>query len=179
MLQYSLPHPLVILDHPMSKESFKKLVKSKVIDFWECKLRAEASLLPSLKYFHPQYQSLKYPHWLWLTAGENTYEVSKARIQLLFLSSQYPCGKLTRHWSTDNPNGYCQYPFCYDEGLVETPEHILLHCPAYVKTRQSLLPLFLKIQHPISHSLALSLLTSGPTTFLQFLMDCSSLPEVI
>ena len=133
----------------------------------------------SLKYCHAQSLSLKYPHWLWLTAGENTYEVSKARIQLLFLSSQYPCGKLTRHWSADNPSGYCQYPFCYDEGLVETPEHILLHCPAYVKTRQSLLPLFLKIQHPISHSLALSLLTSGPTTFLQFLMDCSSLPEVI
>ena len=50
-LQYHLPHPLLLLQNPPDKEAFKKLAKAKVVDFWERKLRAEASFLPSLSYF--------------------------------------------------------------------------------------------------------------------------------
>ena len=57
LLLYHLLHPLLLLQNPLSKESFKKLVKSKVLDYWEVKLRAEASLLPSLTFFHPQFMS--------------------------------------------------------------------------------------------------------------------------
>ena len=84
-LQYQLPHPLDLLDNPATKEAFKKLLKAKVIDTWEQKLRGEASLLPSLTYFKPQFMSLTSPHKLLLTAGPKSYEVCKARIQLLFL----------------------------------------------------------------------------------------------
>ena len=37
-LKYQLPHPLAILDNPPNQEQFKKLIKSKVIDYWEIKL---------------------------------------------------------------------------------------------------------------------------------------------
>ena len=80
LLQYSLPHPLQLLQNPPSKDVFKKLMKSKVVDYWENKLRLEASFLPSLPFFKPEYMSLTKTHLLWTTAGANTYEVSKARI---------------------------------------------------------------------------------------------------
>ena len=51
-LMYVLPHPLIILKQKPSKESFKKQVKVKVLNYWEIQLRGESSLLPSLEYFH-------------------------------------------------------------------------------------------------------------------------------
>ena len=61
LLLYSLPHPLHLLQCPPTKYRFKYLVKSKVLDYWEKKLRTEASFLPSLKYFHPNFLSLSTP----------------------------------------------------------------------------------------------------------------------
>ena len=138
LLQYGLPHPLDLLSHPPNKLVMKKLVKAKVLDFWETKLRQEATLLPSLVYLNTNYLSLTKPHKLWSTAGQKLHEVTKARIQLLFPSSQYLCGSRTRHWSPDNPHGYCSFSSCRTNCVVETPEHILLQCPAYTTTRDNL-----------------------------------------
>ena len=180
LLLYHLPHPLLLLQNPLSKESFKKLVKSKVLDYWEVKLRAEASLMPSLTFFHPQFMSLTVPHKIWTTAGPNSYEVAKARMQLIFLSSQYPCAKLTRHWSTDNPLGLCSYPDCQRLNRVESPEHILLQCPAYTITRDKLVTMCLKLRTPASHRLAIGfLLSNSSQAIMQFLLDCSVIPKVI
>ena len=60
--QYNLPHPLSMLDSPLSKESAKNLFKNNVVDHWQNKLRQDASNLPSLKYFKPQFMSLLRPH---------------------------------------------------------------------------------------------------------------------
>ena len=180
LLQYDLPHPLLLLQSPPTKECFKRLVKAKVVDYWEKMLRSEAAFLPSLVYFHPQFMSLVTPHKIWTTAGHNSYEVAKARVQLLFLSSQYPCAKLLRHWSTDNPLGLCSFPACRDEDTVESPEHILLHCPAYTPTRHKLITLCLQRKDPVSHLLVTRLLLSNsPKKIMQFLLDCSAIPEVI
>ena len=91
LLIYQLPHPLQLLASPPQKEPFKNLVKAEVTDHWEVRLRSEAAFLPSLEYFLPQFHSLSTTHPLWTSAGCKPYEVSKARIQLLFLGSQYPC----------------------------------------------------------------------------------------
>ena len=183
LLKYQLPHPLILLESPLKKEPYKKLVKSKVIDYWENKLRGEASFLREsgfMPYFSPEYLSLLKPHRIITSAGSRSYEVSKARIQLQFLSSQYRCAKLTRHWSSTNPNGFCTYPSCSEIHVVESLEHILLTCPAYTKTRQGLINAVLKLRSPHSHTLALSVLLSGnhPIT-MQLLLDCSVIPEVI
>jgi hypothetical protein len=85
-LTYQLPHPIIILDNPPNKEAFKKLIKARVVDYWETKLRGEASLLSSLVYFKPEFMSLTKPHPIWTTAGSNPYEVSKAIQQARFLS---------------------------------------------------------------------------------------------
>ena len=180
LLLYRLPHPLQLLQSPPSKDQFKNLTKAHILSYWEVKLRAEASLLPSLVYFHPQFMSLSATHRLWTTAGKNTYEVAKARVQLLFLSSQYPCAKLVRHWSKENPLGLCSHGPCQENLEVESPEHILLHCPSYSEIRlQSFIKCF-NVTDPISHSLITSLLKESTNhTKMQFLLDCSVIPDVI
>ena len=116
-LQYQLPHPIVIMDNPPNREAFKKLIKARVVDYWERKLRGEASLLSSLVYFKPEYMSLTKPHPIWSTAGSNPYEVSKAVQQARFLSGRYRSEYLSRHW-TNNKEGYCLSPTCSNK--VET-----------------------------------------------------------
>ena len=180
LLQYHLPHPMDLLVHPPSKTVFKRLVESKITDFWENKLRCEAApvLSKSLRYFRPQFLSLKSPHRILQSAGSKPYEVAKAIIQLKFMSSQYNCGHRTRHWSPNNPEGLCTFPACFSMGHIETPEHILLYCPAYSEKRETLLNISLK--NLVSNGLAVQFLGSSETTnSIQFLLDPTTIPEVI
>ena len=108
-IQYLLPSPLTLLQHPMSKYSYQKIIKYRVIDFWEKHLRVEALKLRdhSLKYFRAEFLSLTKPHPLWSTCGSNPYEIHKAVVQARMLSGKYITDKLPRHcfkW-TDNRNG--------------------------------------------------------------------------
>ena len=178
-LQYSLPHPLTILQKPFTKEVFKKLTKSKVTDFWEEKLRRESSFLPSLHYLCPEFLSLSTPHRILTCAGQKAYEVAKARIQLLFLANKYPCNQYTRHWSPHNPHGHCTFQPCADNLKVESPEHILLHCPEYATIREKLLSLCINTKSQVCHETLSKIFSSGSKTIMQFLTDCSVLPEVI
>ena len=179
-LQYRLPHPLLLLENPPTKESFKKLTKAKVLDYWEDRLRREASFLPSLEYLHPQFLSLKTPHMLLTSAGNKPYEVAKARIQLLFLSNQYPCGSYTRHWTPENRDGLCTFLQCREAKAQESPEHILLKCPEWSLTREKMYLPCLSMQSPIFRHSVTSILFSGSTNKqMQFFLDCSVLPEVI
>ena len=66
-LKYGLPHPLTIIDAQPSKKAFEKLVVSKVLSYWEIRLRGEAALLPSLNNFKPEFMSLRNPHTIWST----------------------------------------------------------------------------------------------------------------
>ena len=76
-LMYNLPSQISLLMNPPPKSTYKKLVKSKVIDYWESYLRAEVATLKenSLKYFQAEFMSLTTPHLIWLTCGSNPYEV--------------------------------------------------------------------------------------------------------
>ena len=138
-LQYSLPHPLTLLDAPLSKCKFKSLIKSKITDFWEQKLRSEAAPLTSLFYFKPSYMSLARPHAIWWTAGANSYEVSKAVIQCRMLSGRYRTLLLTSNWSVSGES-CCRAPSCSQ--TEESLEHILLDCPAYADVRLNLVDKF-------------------------------------
>ena len=95
-LLYGLPHPSSLIDHPPEKEVFKRIVKKKVISYWEEILRQEASALTSLKHFKPQFMSLVSPHPLWQTAEHFPHKVAMATIQSHMISGRYRCGALTR-----------------------------------------------------------------------------------
>ena len=175
-LQYGLPHPITLMQSSSPKVLFTKLAKARVTDFWERKLRSDASLLTSLLYFKPGYMSLNKPHPLWLTSGSNPYEVAKAVIQCRMLSGRYRVNKLVSHWTVSG-SIYCPAHTCNQ--IPETLEHLLLHCPAYEESRLKVLQKISLVQyHPISCLLRTFL--SGTTVYkVQFLLDVSVLPKTI
>ena len=175
-LQYNLEHPFVILENPPSKEKFKKTIKSHVINYWENKLRSEASPLLSLSHFHPAFMSLTKPHPIWSSVGSNPYEVTKAIQQARFLSGRYRTENLASHWS-NNPNGYCQVQPCVT--TVETVMHILVDCDSFIETRRNLCNLWLSCADSNVLLLVVEALSNSAEYFLQFILDCSVLPSVI
>jgi hypothetical protein len=164
------------MDNPPNREAFKKLIKARVVDYWERKLRGEASLLSSLVYFKPEYMSLTKPHPIWSTAGSNPYEVSKAVQQARFLSGRYRSEYLSRHW-TNNKEGYCLSPTCSNE--VESVDHILIHCRAYTECKRRLYSLWLSSPNPAVIKLVTEAFSEETDYLLQFIIDCSVLPSVI
>ena len=175
-LRYSLPHPLSLLDNPPTKESFKKTIKSKVVDFWEQKLRSEASQMISLVHFQPKYMSLQSPHPIWSTVGSNPYEISKAIQQARLLSGRYRTQYLVSHWSS-NLSGHCSAPGC--ENNIETVKHIIIDCVAYNSIRNGLEQLWKSSGEEVVYNLVCDALTRGDDYLLQFILDCSVLPSVI
>ena len=112
------------------------MVKSRVLDYWQLKLCSEAALLPSLKYFSPNFMSLSNPHPLFTTCAGSPYEVTKAVLQARYLSGRGRVESLTRHWDSSNKEGYCVLCVSLRPGQG-TVEHMFLGggCPALVDAR--------------------------------------------
>ena len=176
-LQYGLPHPLSQLETPMTKFCFKKLVKSKVIDYWEEKLRGEAIILPSLDYFNPHFHSLASPHPSLTTPGSNPHEVCKAVVQCKMKSGRYRTSLLSRHWTPRNPLGHCLAPTCSE--TPETLEHLLISCPYYNATRLALVKLWTRPSDNIIQTLLLTILTGPANQLLKFILDPAAYPQTV
>ena len=180
-LQYDLPDPVHQLQDPLQKDAFKRLVKKNVIDYWEQLLRAEAAdpRYSSLTFFKPEFMSLSSPHPVWTTCGSSPSAIAMATVQARMISGRYRSESLCRHWSK-NRDGICLLsPSC-----VNTPEdipHILTACSGLSSTRDKLVLYTLKYSArvPTISSLILSLCSPTNPSFVQFLLDCSCLPEVI
>ena len=163
-LLYQLPHPLSILENAPNKDSFKKLIKAKITDYWELKLRGEASLLSSLINFKPEFMSLTKPHPIWTTTGSNPYEVSKAIQQARLLSGRYRSQSLVSHWNPLNREGYCLSPSCTQ--VKETVEHILIDCQAYNEQKSKIYSLWLSTKNTVVYQLVLEALSSEKSYLL-------------
>ena len=181
-LTYSLPHPLTLLEVPETKIKFKKMVKKQVIDFWEQKLRETASNLPSLEFFHPQFMSLTTTHPVITTAGSSPYRVNMSTVQCLMMSGRYRSEALCSHWSQSGSKA-CTAPSCQGLGITEDLSHILAFCGSLNPTRNKLADFtvnFLrKLNHPAASKLIQIFCLPSNPSFCQFLVDCSSIPEVI
>ena len=181
-LQYSLPHPITYLNNPPTKSSFKSKVKAAVVDHWEQKLRAEAAILPSLKYFFPNFMSLSTTHPIFSTCGTSPYQVSKAAVQARFLSGRARVEALTKNWDMSNKEGIC--PLCSDvEPVLGTLEHILLSggCPALVEARLTMLSFFqaYMVSRPYLLPLMQACWETKESLTMQLLLDCSVIPLII
>ena len=179
--KYSLPDPLSILNNPPRKQVLKKLIKSKVMEFWEANLRLTSSSLPSLEFFKCQFYSLSKPHPIWTSAGSNPYEVERAICQARMLSGRYRTCWFSRHWSGDK-TGSCSLPTCKQSPVPGTLSHILVDCldlqPArsrvfrmwsdYLKNNPILIPIISKYT-----------IGDAKDQIVQFLLDCSVLSDVI
>ena len=178
-LIYGLPHPVEFLTSPLSKFSYKKLIKKRIIDYWEQVLRSEAKPLESLSYFKPNFMSLTKVHPIWFTAGSSPSKVAMATIQARMLSGRYRTEYLCRHWSK-NTSGFCLlYEAC--SSTEEHLPHILAHCPALQQIRNKMVNFTVNYCNGIPHigELVLRYLIPQHPLFCHFLLDCSTLPETI
>ena len=175
---YQLPHPLSLLDSPLSKEEGKQLFRSSITDFWQTKLRNDASTLPSLRYFKPQYMSLSRPHPIYQTCGNNSYELCKSIVQCRMLSGRYYTDKLVRHFNNGQGDGNCS--LC-DENVPGSIEHLLIFCPSLNETRLKLLANLENINYSETSKFLILLAMNSPSIedTVQFLLDCSNNPAVI
>ena len=178
-LQYDLPHPLEQLESPLKKTPFRNTTKKKVIRYWESVLRAEASSLDSLIFFKPNFMSLVTPHPLWVTAGSSPSKVAMATIQAKMMSGRYRTERLCRHWSK-NKDGFCLLSSSCAETIEDIP-HILSTCTALTATRDKLLDFTVQYSHsvPTIAPLIIEHCTPASPNFCQFLVDCSTIPDVI
>ena len=183
-LKYLLPHPITFLDNPPTRDTFKRLVKSAVMDYWQKKLREEASFLreKSLKYFDPKFMSLSVTHPIFSTCGTAPYEVLKAVIQARWLSGRARVESLTRHWDNTNKEGIC--PLCrIVKPTLGTIEHFLLSggCPALVEARLEMISFFQSYMVPRSYLFPIfqALWGRDDSMTMQLLLDCTVIPEVI
>ena len=177
--QYCFPSPLSLLENPLTKPKFKKLIKSRVLDYWRRKYELEASERDSLEFFKPQFLSLSRPHPLWTTCASNPWEINKALIVARLLSGQYISDWHARHWSKENPDGFCL--LCPGRRIRGDITHLLLSCEALQEKRLNILQYWklLSEDKPHLQQLLSSVLCSSPRDQVQFLLDPSSVPSVI
>ena len=178
-LYYCLPHPLKILSSPPSKEKFKKMTKSAVMDHWEQKLRGEALLLPSLQFFKPSFMSLSTPHPLWTTAGSSPSKVAMATVQAQMISGRYRTQQLCSHWSPQT-TGFCLLSSSCSSTIEDLP-HILSTCNALLPAREKLQRFSSSYseKHPLVKEIVQTFCQPSHPQFCQFILDCSVLPQVI
>ena len=179
--RYALPHPLKLLDEPPERETFKKLAKLKVADFWKQKYvnQIKENNLTSLRFFKPEVCSLLSPHPILSTAG-HSYEVNKMVTQLRLLSGRGRLGSLLRHFSPGH-SGICE--LCHGE-LEDLHHHLVPRCPL-LQEQAEVLRVYLK-NFLMKSELCLRILEDvllrsedDQNLWVQFVLDCSALPTVI
>ena len=179
-LLYQLPHPLTLLQDPLTKKTFDMLIKSNIVNHWEVKLRMEAASLESAPYIKPEFMSLTLPHPIWTTCGANPFESHKAVTTSRMLSGRYLTDRLQRHWTT-NKAGYCLLPTCNPESQGSL-EHLLLHCPALHSVRTRMYNLCHKVStesEELSTIITMILQSDEERLRMQLLLDCTTMPTVI
>jgi hypothetical protein len=177
-LLYKLPHPLILLDKPVSKEKFKKLAKRQVTEYWQDILATESFNLDSLRYFDPDSASLLHPHPMWTSAAGNSYECCKSTILARMVSGRYRTEMMCRFWSA-NRRGYCLADTCHQ--VLGDLEHLLVSCPALDHIRHRLHSLWCRktVHLQPLHSLILQILGSSPAQQVKFILDCLSCPQLM
>ena len=178
-LQYSLPHPLELLQHPPSKNKFKTLVKRQVSSYWENLLRLETSGLTSLIFFNTSHLSLQQPSLLWLTAGSNSFECVKSLVVAKMISGRYRSDYLCRHWTPSNRDGLCLADTC--QAVVGDLTHMLISCPALQSTRDRLVKFWRhrSLPYHVLANIIDEILSSSPQVQTQFILDPCLVPAVL
>ena len=176
---YSLPDPIVILNDPPSKFSWKKIITNQVSSHWHQRYCDEVSHRSSLCSLRPAFLPLNgKPHPLWSSCQSSPTAVRAATIQARILTGRYHTDLLRSKW--DGNDGTCRLPGC------GTPEADSVHllsgqCEAlkpylnasFQHNLQSLL------DYPDLHSVTLSLIHGTPFSWVRYLLDPSCEKEVI
>ena len=130
----------------------------------------------SLKYFNPHFMSLSQPHQLWLSCGNYRFQLNKVCQQAKYLSGRSHMEKLCSHFSKDNSPYSQLHP--ETQTIGDLLHHVVL-CPVFDPQRKELFKYWSKMSdpYPVCTRILLEVKTTNPENFLQFLLDCSSVPR--
>jgi predicted amidophosphoribosyltransferase len=120
--------------------------------------------------------SLLRPHPMLSSAG-HSYDTNKMVVQLRMLSGRYRVGSLLRHFSP-SISGCCE--LCGLE--LEDIEHLLVpRCPALEERRRLLLDYMSSVlsKSETCSSILETMKARNQTQWVQFVLDCSAIPEVV
>ena len=144
--KYDMPSPIQLLFSLGSKNTWKRYVKTKVIQFWYRQLIATAKEMSSLQHLNLDHCEYGIPHPIWET-GTDPLQIYRACLHIKILVQRYPL-KSTRLVQ-------CSSQTCPCCGLhPETLYHFLLDCQALsdTRTRQLEVIIFLLKEHNITAS---------------------------
>ena len=110
---------------------------SRILDYWEKKLRFEVATKTSLANFKPLFMSLTSTHPMFTTCSSNVYETNKSTCQAALLSGRFKSDYMSRHWDKENPDGHCV--LCPGLKNFGTLEHLLITCETLAPTRLKIL----------------------------------------
>ena len=119
------------------------------------------------------------PHLLWSTFGYLSTKIAMATVQARMISGGYKSESLCKHWSK-NRDGFCLLS-PKSVNTVEDVPHILSSCSGLSDQRRKLFSFTSSYAASVPAIMDLILTLSLPSnpSFVQFLLDCSCLPEVI
>ena len=96
------------------------------------------------------------------------------------LSGRYVTDQLSSHW-TKNKSGVCLTPGSSGQHIGSL-EHLLLFCPALSEARTGIIKLCVAVSSESDdlRKMIHTMLSGQPVVkMMQFILDCSSMPEVI
>ena len=168
--KYSLPSPLYLLENetPWSKESWKCHVKTKVIVYYEKKLRAASATNSRMNYLNVQLHGLTgRPHPA-LSGILTTRDTKKLRHHIKFLAGDFLTAE---RQAKDQPQLNPACKLCL--APVESPEHVIISCRAMADIRQRIFPELMNAV-AIVYPASLILKYQPPSQLAQFVIDCTS-----
>jgi hypothetical protein len=168
-LFYSLPDPLLYLEHPWRADRWRNHCKKVVIDYWGKKLISIVEETPSLEYIDTSVASLSIPMRGWQLAGLSSAKVREATIVNWMLMGTYFTRELQFKMKKSDS------PFCLGcgNGTIENLTHFILHCQYYNQIREDYLPKLILLNNQIGE------IISSDYTMILLILDplSSKLPE--
>ena len=174
-LKYELPHPQTLLENPLPRKKFKSLINTKINEFWHKYMSADIMSKSSLEHFNPHMMhTLTKPHQMWISAGNNPFEVSKTIVLARMVSGRYRTESVTRFWS-GNAQGFCTAPTCKE--IKGDLCHLLVYCRALQQTRETLFKMFLEkaAELPPLETVVKAVLLRPYDYLLSFILDPTSM----
>ena len=178
--KYGLPSPLSVLLSPQPKSVFKKLVKTKITQYWRKYFISSIRDKPSLQFIRAEFLPFgSGPHPLWLSCGGSVSAVKAAIVQARIISGKYKDDKMLSKFD-DRLSGKCTLSGC-DFFPDDTTHWLSFQCqalaPALTSTFNNVIevlrpwPLLLDVVHDA--------LSRSPVEWAKFVVDPSTYPSVI
>ena len=165
LMKYELPSALQLLEDPIPKNQWKKLLDTKMNEKWHNLQREEKVSKSSLKYLSTKFCQIGSAHLLWKSVGSNPLDVQKASVKARILTGSYTLQANRSKFNQHDVNPLC--PLCKKD--IEDRKHFILKCESTDIPRQKYLP---KIQ-TIIRDFDLLIRSEDSEQLLQFIIDAS------